>query len=61
MNYQLIFTPLITTNVYDQGAANIDEEEQRARESRGENCDMMLKNNIEGIIIKWAYQVRLRI
>ncbi len=24
--------------------------------SGGENCDMTLKNNIEGIIIKWAYQ-----
>ncbi len=24
--------------------------------SGGEGCDMTLKNNIEGIIIKWAYQ-----
>ena len=34
------------------------------RESNGEECDMTLKNNIEGIIIKWAYQieeVRIRV
>ena len=28
----------------------------KVRESAGEECDMTLKNNIEGIIIKWAYQ-----
>ena len=28
----------------------------RVRESKGDECDMTLKNNIEGIIIKWAYQ-----
>ena len=39
-----------------QGAARIEEEERRARESGGEDCDMLLKNNIEGIIIKWAHQ-----
>ena len=39
-----------------QGAARIAEEEKRVRESKGEECDMTLKNNIEGIIIKWAYQ-----
>ncbi len=27
------------------------------RQSNGEECDMTLKNNIEGIIIKWAYQI----
>ncbi len=26
------------------------------RKSGGDECDMTLKNNIEGIIIKWAYQ-----
>ena len=26
------------------------------RESDGEYCNMQLKNNIEGIIIKWGYQ-----
>ena len=26
------------------------------RESGGEYCNMQLKNNIEGIIIKWGYQ-----
>ena len=25
---------------------------------QGEDCDSQLKNSIEGIIIKWAYQVR---
>ena len=40
-----------------QGAAMIEEEEARVRESGGNECDMLLKNNIEGIIIKWAYQV----
>ncbi len=35
----------------------IEEEEARVRESGGNECDMLLKNNIEGIIIKWAYQV----
>ena len=39
-----------------QGATAIESEEKRVRESRGEECDMTLKNNIEGIIIKWAYQ-----
>jgi len=42
--------------VFQQGAARIAEEEKRVRESKGEECDMTLKNNIEGIIIKWAYQ-----
>jgi len=37
----------------------IEEEERRVRESGGQDYDMLLKNNIEGIIIKWAYQVRL--
>ncbi len=35
----------------------IEEEEKKVRESSGADCDMLLKNNIEGIIIKWAYQV----
>ena len=43
-------------NIFQQGAARIAEEEKRVRESNGEECDMTLKNNIEGIIIKWAYQ-----
>ena len=42
-----------------QGCANIEEEERRVRESRGKDCDMALKNNIEGIILKWAYTVRI--
>jgi hypothetical protein len=42
-----------------QGAAMIEEEERRVRESGGQDYDMLLKNNIEGIIIKWAYQVSL--
>lgn len=44
-----------------QGCANIEEEERRVRESRGKDCDMALKNNIEGIILKWAYTVSIRI
>ena len=49
---------IITTSYFSlqQGAARIAEEEKRVRESKGEECDMTLKNNIEGIIIKWAYQ-----
>lgn len=39
-----------------QGAKRIEEEEAKVRESGGDDCDMTLKNNIEGIIIKWAYQ-----
>ena len=35
----------------------IEEEEKKVRETSGADCDMLLKNNIEGIIIKWAYQV----
>ena len=33
------------------------EVEARARSSGGVDCDSQLKNSIEGIIIKWAYQV----
>ena len=35
----------------------IEAEEARVRASNGDDCDMTLKNNIEGIIIKWAYQI----
>ena len=44
-----------------QGAKNIDEEERKARASSGRECDIQLKNAIEGIIIKWAYQVIFKI
>ena len=40
-----------------KGASHIDEEERKARASGGRDCDIGLKNAIEGIIIKWAYQV----
>lgn len=40
-----------------QGASRIEAEEARVKASNGEDCDMTLKNNIEGIIIKWAYQI----
>lgn len=40
-----------------QGAHRIEEEEAIVRESKGDECDMTLKNNIEAIIIKWAYQI----
>lgn len=42
---------------FPQGASQIDEEERKARASSGKECDIQLKNAIEGIIIKWAYQV----
>ena len=40
-----------------QGSSRIEAEEARVKASKGEDCDMTLKNNIEGIIIKWAYQI----
>lgn len=43
---------------FPQGAASdIADEEKRVRESDGKDVNMMMKNNIEGIIIKWAHQV----
>ena len=53
LNFHIIKTFYV---FLQQGAARIAEEEKRVRESKGEECDMTLKNNIEGIIIKWAYQ-----
>ena len=41
-----------------QGANAIEDEEIRVRQSDGKKVNMMLKNNIEGIILKWAHQVR---
>ena len=43
---------------FPQGAANIDQEEKKVRESDGREVDTMLKNNIEAIVSKWAYQVQ---
>ena len=40
-----------------QGLSDIEDEERRIRENAGENFDMILKTNIEGIIVKWAHQV----
>ena len=42
---------------FQQGAARIEEEEEICRRTKGDDCDMTLKNNIEAIIIKWAYQI----
>ena len=42
---------------FPQGAKHIDEEERKAKASSGKECNIQLKNAIEGIIIKWAYQV----
>ena len=42
---------------FPEGAKHIDEEERKAKASAGKECDIQLKNAIEGIIIKWAYQV----
>ena len=41
---------------FPQGASLIDDEEKKVRESDGRYCNMLLKNNIEGIILKWAHQ-----
>ena len=46
---------------FPQGAANIDEEERKVRESDGKEVDTLLKNNIEAIVSKWAYQVWLSV
>ena len=40
-----------------QGLNDIEDEERRIRENAGGNFDMILKTNIEGIIVKWARQV----
>ena len=40
-----------------QGLNDIEDEERRIRENAGGNFDMILKTNIEGIIVKWAHQV----
>ena len=40
-----------------QGAASIEDEERKVRESDGEEVNMALKNAIEGIILKWAHTV----
>ena len=39
------------------GSARIEAEERKVKATKGEDCNMTLKNNIEGIIIKWAYQI----
>ena len=41
---------------FPQGAAMIEDEEVKVRTSDGKYCNMLLKNNIEGIILKWAHQ-----
>ena len=41
---------------FPQGASLIDDEEKKVRESDGRYCNMLLKNNIEGIILKWSHQ-----
>ena len=38
----------------------IEDEERKLRETEGKNFDMILKTNIEGIIIKWGHQVCLK-
>ena len=43
---------------FPQGAADdIEDEEIKVRESDGKDVNLFMKNNIEGIIIKWAHQV----
>ena len=42
---------------FPQGAADdIEDEEIKVRESDGKDVNLFMKNNIEGIIIKWGYQ-----
>ena len=48
----------LTLLPFPQGAGNIDEEERRVNESKGKIVDTKLKNNIEAIVSKWAYQVK---
>ena len=43
-----------------QGLNDIEDEERRIRENAGGNFDMILKTNIEGIIVKWAHQVGIK-
>ena len=40
-----------------QGTAAIEDEEAKVRATKGKEINMMLKNTIEGIILKWAHQV----
>ena len=47
----------LTLLPFPQGAAMIDDEERKVKESNGKDVDTLLKNNIEAIISKWAYQV----
>ena len=47
----------LTLLPFPQGADNIDNEERKVRESHGKDVDTVLKNNIEAIVSKWAYQV----
>ena len=47
----------LVTSSKQQGAKRVAEEEKKVRESNGEECNMLLKNTIEGIIIKWAHQI----
>ena len=35
----------------------IEDEARKLRESNGESFDVILKTNIEGIIVKWGHQV----
>ena len=51
--YKLHHNPFLK----QQGAKRVAEEEKKVRESNGEECNMLLKNTIEGIIIKWAHQI----
>ena len=47
----------LTLLPFPQGASMIDDEERKVRETNGKDVDTLLKNNIEAIVSKWAYQV----
>lgn len=47
----------LTLLPFPQDVSNIDEEEKRVSDSKGKDVDTRLKNNIEAIVSKWAYQV----
>ena len=42
---------------YYKDEEEIEDEARKLRESNGESFDVILKTNIEGIIVKWGHQV----
>ena len=44
---------------YFQNVNEIEDEARRLQESNSASFDVILKTNIEGIIVKWGHQVTL--